>query len=98
MLKALPSLFPNLLGTSSSSRVEFYDKFQREADDYDRGFMKKYGEDLDTTLIFVSIFYIYIGRGAHFFFFRGHRPVYSLQSHRLSFSTFRASSNQTSKK
>ena len=54
MLKALPSLFPNLLGTASSGRVEFYDKFQREADEYDRDFMKKYDEDLNTTLIFVS--------------------------------------------
>jgi len=55
MLKALPSLFPNLLGTASSARVEFYDKFQREADEYDRDFMKKYDEDLNTTLIFVSV-------------------------------------------
>ena len=54
MLKALPSLFPNLLGTTSSARVEFYDKFQREADDYDRDFVKKHEEDLNTTLIFVS--------------------------------------------
>jgi len=56
MLKALSSRFPNLLGTSSSSRVEFYDKFQREADGHDRDFMKKYDEDLNT-LIFVSILF-----------------------------------------
>ena len=55
MLKALPSLFPNHLGTASGARVEFYDKFKREADEYDRDFMKKYEEDLNTTLIFVSI-------------------------------------------
>jgi len=97
MLKALPSLFPNLHGTTNSARVEFYDKFQHEADDYDRDFTKKYGEDLDITLIFVSIFCIYIGRGAHLFF-RGHRLVYSLQSHRLSFSISRASLNRTSKR
>jgi len=54
MLKALPSLFPNLLGTPTGARVEFYDKFQREADGYDGDFMKTYAEDLDTTLIFVS--------------------------------------------
>jgi len=57
MLKALPSLFPNLLGTASSSRAEFYDKFQREADEYDNDFMKKYDEDLNSTLIFVSTFF-----------------------------------------
>lgn len=56
MLKALPTLFPHLLGTTSGARVEFYDKFQREADEYDRDFMKKYDEDLNTTLIFVSFF------------------------------------------
>ena len=56
MLKALPTLFPNLLGISSSARVEFYDKFQREADEYDNDFIKKYDEDLNTTLIFVRFF------------------------------------------
>ena len=55
MRKALPSLFPNLLGTPTGARVEFYDKFQSEADGYDRDFMKKYDEDLNTTLIFVSV-------------------------------------------
>ena len=97
MLKALPSLFPNLLGTSSNPRVEFYDKFQREADDYDHDFMKKHDEDLNTTLIFVSIFCIYVGRGVHFVFL-GYRPVCSLRSHQLSFSTFRATSDRITKK
>jgi len=97
MRKALPSLFPDLLGTTNSARVEFYDKFQHKAGDYDHDLMRKYDEDLNTTLIFVSIFSIYIGRGIHFFF-RGARLVYSLQSHRLSFSIFRASSNRTSRK
>jgi len=59
MLKALPSLFPNLLGTSSSARVEFYDKFQREANGCDRDFMK-YDEDLNTTLMFVSILFVHV--------------------------------------
>ena len=57
MLKALPSLFSNLLGTSSNARVEFCDKFQREADEYDRDCIKKYDEDLNTTLIFVSAWF-----------------------------------------
>ena len=60
LLKALPSLFPNFPGAVSDTRVEFYrefyDKFQREADEYDRDFMRKYDEDLNTTLIFVSVF------------------------------------------
>lgn len=56
MRKVLPSLFPNPPGTASSARIEFYDKFQRAADDYDRDFIKKYDEDMNTTLIFVSTF------------------------------------------
>ena len=55
MLKALPSLFPDRIGAASSPRVEFYDKFQREANEYERDFMMKYVEDLSTTLIFVSV-------------------------------------------
>ena len=66
MLKALPSLFPNLLGNSSSARGEFYDKFQREADEYDRDFMKKYDEDLNITLIFVSAWFcVCVRRGVY---------------------------------
>lgn len=52
---AFLKLFPNLHGTTSGPRADFYDKFQREAEDHDRDFMKKYDEDLNTTLIFVSI-------------------------------------------
>ena len=60
MLKALPILFPHLLGTANGARAEFYDKFQREADEYDRDFIKKYDGDLNTTSIFVgSIFFIH---------------------------------------
>ena len=55
MLKALSSLFPSV-GTTSDPAVEFYNKFQRAADDHDYGFIKKYDEDLNSTLIFVSVF------------------------------------------
>ena len=58
MLKALPTLFPHL-GTASTARAEFYNKFQREADEFDRDFIKKYDEDLNTTLIFVSFFSLF---------------------------------------
>jgi hypothetical protein len=37
-----------------TTRVEFYDKCKREADEYDKGFINKYDEDLNTALIFVS--------------------------------------------
>jgi len=35
MLQALPYLFPNPLGTASGARVEFYDRFRHETDEYD---------------------------------------------------------------
>ena len=38
---------------SKNAHVEFNEKFQREANEYDKDVFKRYG-DLDTTLIFVS--------------------------------------------
>jgi len=34
--------------------VKFYDKYYKVAEEYDKVFMKKHEEDLNTTLIFVS--------------------------------------------
>jgi len=42
-------------GPGVNPRVEFYNKFQREMEEHDRDFEKKYDEDLNTTLIFVSV-------------------------------------------
>jgi hypothetical protein len=42
--------------TGVNPRVEFYNKFQQEMDEHDRDFEKKYDEDLNTTLIFVSVY------------------------------------------
>ena len=36
-------------------RTRFYKIYRREAEEYDKEFMKKYDEDLNTTLIFVSL-------------------------------------------
>ena len=41
--------------TDVNPRLEFYNKFQQEMDGHDRDFEKKCGEDLNTTLVFVSI-------------------------------------------
>ena len=35
-------------------RARFYRHYQREAEEYDREFMGKYDDDLNTTLVFVS--------------------------------------------
>jgi hypothetical protein len=40
--------------TQEDHRARFYEHYRKEAEKYDRGFVKKYDEDLNTTLIFVS--------------------------------------------
>ena len=56
IIRALETHFSRNGGTVNSARVDFYNKFQRAADDHDRDFVKQYGGDLDTTLIFVGLF------------------------------------------
>jgi hypothetical protein len=51
---ALGPYFPSITSKTMTARAEFYNKCKREADEYDKGFIKKYNEDLNTTLIFVS--------------------------------------------
>ena len=36
-------------------RAHFYEIYRKEAEDHDKEFIKKYDEDLNTTLIFVSL-------------------------------------------
>ena len=52
--RALASYFPSTTSRMMTTHAEFYDKYKREADEYNKDFIKKYDEDLDTTLIFVS--------------------------------------------
>ena len=40
--------------TQEDHRAKFYERYRHEAEEYDREFIKKYDEDLNTTLIFVS--------------------------------------------
>jgi len=53
--KSLPSPFPNPLGQSRNPRVEFYDMYGQGADEYDNGLIMKYGNDLNITLVPVSV-------------------------------------------
>lgn len=55
IIKALKTHFPSTEPTSSA-RVEFFNSFQREAGEHDDDFVRQYGGDLDTTLIFVGSF------------------------------------------
>ena len=51
------------LESTSDARGTFYNKFKREADGYDTDFLKKYGDDLDITLIFVRALHFLIRFG-----------------------------------
>lgn len=42
-----------LPNTNKNTLAEFNEKFQREANEYDKDILKRY-DDLNTTLIFVS--------------------------------------------
>ena len=40
--------------STQDRKARFYDYYRKLAEEYDKGFLKEYGEDLDTTLIFVG--------------------------------------------
>lgn len=83
------------LGTAGGVPVEFYNEFQREADQHDRDLLGKYECDLNAALIFVRIFFlVHLNRGANAKVSLGNRPVCSLWSHPLSLSISRAISSQ----
>ena len=48
---ALRAFFPPM--KCDDSRLDFYAMYKREATEYDTDYVKKYDEDLNTTLIFV---------------------------------------------
>jgi hypothetical protein len=39
---------------SNDPRADFFAVYRKEADEFDRDYAKKYDEDLNTSLIFVS--------------------------------------------
>jgi len=39
---------------TGDSRTDFFAIYQKESEEFDRGYTKKHDEDLNTTLIFVS--------------------------------------------
>jgi len=46
------------LPTQEDYRTKFYEVYRREAEEYDREFIKRYDEDLNTTLIFVCFMFL----------------------------------------
>lgn len=40
---------------SDEARTDFYNVYKRESTEYDTNYVKKYEEDLNTTLVFVRL-------------------------------------------
>ena len=86
--------------TGVNPRVEFYNKFQREMEEHDQDFNSKYDEDLNTTLIFVSIDLMIRAlriAGSHAHYGTLYSPVYSPQLLPRLSSICNRSSNQIMK-
>lgn len=48
------SLKQDTMPTREDHQARFYEDYRKVAEEYDREFLKKHDEDLNTTLIFVS--------------------------------------------
>ena len=55
MLKSSRSLVRDSPSTHGDHRARFYEHYRKESEEYDKEVIKKYDEDLNTTLIFVSL-------------------------------------------
>lgn len=54
--ESLHSQEQDLPSIKEDYRIKFYEMYHLEAEEYDQEFAKKYDEDLNTTLIFASLF------------------------------------------
>ena len=43
------------MSVQEDHQARFYADYRKVADEYDKEFLEKYGENLNTTLIFVSL-------------------------------------------
>ena len=74
----------------NDTRADSFAVYRRESEEFDRGYAKKYDEDLNTSLIFVSRqdFHLEVLNQLD-----THRPVFSQLSPRRSSSMFNPTSN-----
>jgi hypothetical protein len=54
-LRLLFSQNQGISATQEDHQARFYEEYRKVAEEYDKEFLKKHEEDLDTTLIFVSL-------------------------------------------
>ena len=74
------SVKQNAVPTQEDSRARFYQDYRKVAEGYDKEFLKKHDEDLNTTLIFVSIpwafYYFVLTERIGWFVFCSHLRLY----------------------
>ena len=46
---------------TNNSRADFFAVYRKESDEFDREYTRKYDEDLNTSLIFVSLWFRSVG-------------------------------------
>ena len=52
----------SVLPVQEEHKAGFYERYRKVAEEYDKEFIKKYDEDLNTTLIFVSVMLNFVER------------------------------------
>ena len=77
---------------TNNSRADFFSVYRKESEEFDREYTKKYDEDLNTTLIFVSSLNSLLHTGTKSMMLR---PVCSLQSAQHLSSTYNQNWNPT---
>ena len=50
----------DVLPVQEDHKAQFYEDYRRVAEEYDKEFIKKYDDDLNTTLIFVSPTFFFV--------------------------------------
>lgn len=61
LLRLLCSTKQDVTPIQEVHRARFYEDYRKVSEDYDNRFLKKHGEDLNMTLIFVSFHRFIVG-------------------------------------
>lgn len=64
---------------TNDTRADFFAIYRRESEEFDRDYARKYDEDLNTSLIFVSYHHLLLAPSAFLLISEMHRLVYSQQ-------------------
>ena len=66
--RALASYFPSITSRMMTTHAEFYNKYKREADEYNKDFIKKYDEHQKTWWSFIfTLFHAFLTLWVNYF-------------------------------